>query len=139
MPAILTSSLTNHRRSIKRATTTPNRKKSKFDRINMFQESDNYSYGSCGPDYDSSSSSSFISPSRSNSCASTSSFFSLSSNSRNETNYENSNKEWGYFVDVTVKDEEIERHSRVLHSRNKLRMGLVRQTINLENALNNQT
>ena len=138
MPAILTSTLTNHRRSIKRATATPNRKKSKFDRNNMFQESDNYSYGSCGPDYDSSSSSSFISPSRSNSCASTSSFFSLSSNSRNETNYENSNKEWGYFVDVTVKDEEIERHSRVLTSRNKSRTGLVRQTMNLENALNKQ-
>ena len=138
MPAILTSTLTNHRRSIKRATATPNRKKSKFDRNNMFQESDNYSYRSCGPDYDSSSSSSFISPSRSNSCASTSSFFSLSSNLRNETNYENSNKEWGYFVDVTVKDEEIERHSRVLTSRNKSRTGLVRQTMNLGNALNKQ-
>ena len=85
-----------------------------------------------------SSTSSFLSPSRSNSYSSTSSFFSLSSNSRSEINYDNSNKEWGYFVDVTIKDEEIERYSRVLHSRNKLIMGLVQQTINLENALNNQ-
>lgn len=138
MPAILTSTLSNHRRSLNRAPRLTHHYRKNSSGFEYSDESFNISYRSCRQTIaeEGSTTSSILSGYHS----SNSSFLSQCS-SHNQQNFERLGEEWGYFVDVGAKDQEIERYSRVLTSRNKSRngsIGLVRQILNLEHVLNNE-
>lgn len=124
MPAMLTSSLMSSNRNIR------SMKRSAQIRSNHRSNSGLRSHESRSSSLDESITTSIYST-NSNSSLSISSFLSQASNSSVDMIEENNETNWGYFVDITARDEELEQYSRVLQSRNKSRMALVRQARNM--------
>ena len=126
MPAILTSSLMNSNRTIRSKSGSAHSKR------NRRSSSSLHSHESRASSLDDSVTTlASIYSTHSNSSLSTSFSLSQLSNSTVDLVEENNEKNWGYYVDITAKDEELEQYSCVLQLRNKSRMALVRQTRNI--------
>ena len=126
MPAILTSSLMNSNRTIR------SKSRSAHSKRNRRSSSSLHSHESRASSLDGSDTTlTSIYSTHSNSSLSTSFSLSQLSNSTVDLVEENNETNWGYYVDITAKDEELEQYSCVLQLRNKSRMALVRQARNI--------